>query len=585
MTPEHRTRDVKPAAAAQGALARPSTRVSQYLRDLRLSAAHFRRDESGVLEKPMILTLLCMVAVGGIGIDVVHMERDRTNIQYTLDRAVLAAADLDQTQDATDVVLDYMDKAGLDGYHTVVPDPIQTITRRKVTGEVDAEFEPLWLKFANYTDNLPLRASATAEESIGKVEISLVLDVSGSMGSNNRLPNLKVAAKEFVTTMNATTEEGNMSMSIVPYSTQVTMPPEFFGYLNRSDSHEYSHCLNFDDADFDTPGLNLGQTYEQTMHFSFNYRRDYRTRSSHVERPPCTSDDDNPERTSLLFQSDPDTLKNYIDAFQPTDNTSIDIGMKWGTALLDPSVQPIISGMASGEGATIDAGFANRPVAYTDNETIKVLVLMTDGENTSQYYVNDGYRQGGSTVYYNAAEDVYSTYNPNRSGSNKYYWHNNGSWQDHAYGNGTTSEWICTGFMYRGNCYYGSWVQQTVEEPGSATELSFTDLFADTSLQYIFYNLFADWMGYDSARQKWYYNVYDAIGSYTKNQRTLAICEAAKDAGIIVFTIGFEAPYNGQQILRSCASSDAHFYDVEGLEISDAFASIASAIRQLRLTE
>ena len=58
-----------------------------------------------------------------------------------------------------------------------------------------------------------------------------------------------------------------------------------------------------------------------------------------------------------------------------------------------------------------------------------------------------------------------------------------------------------------------------------------------------------------------------------------AICEAAKDAGIIVFTIGFEAPRSGQAILRECASSDSHFYDVEGLEIADAFASIASAIR------
>jgi hypothetical protein len=75
------------------------------------------------------------------------------------------------------------------------------------------------------------------------------------------------------------------------------------------------------------------------------------------------------------------------------------------------------------------------------------------------------------------------------------------------------------------------------------------------------------------------------VGASAKNTRTQAICTAAKEAGIIVFTIGFEAPYGGQEVLRQCASSDSHYYDVDGLEISDAFASIASAIRQLRLTE
>ena len=70
-----------------------------------------------------------------------------------------------------------------------------------------------------------------------------------------------------------------------------------------------------------------------------------------------------------------------------------------------------------------------------------------------------------------------------------------------------------------------------------------------------------------------------------KNNRTDAICSAAKAQGIIVFTIGFEAPYNGRTVLKNCASSDAHYFDVKGLEISEAFASIATSIRKLRLTQ
>ena len=41
---------------------------------------------------------------------------ERTKIQNTIDRAVLAAADLDQTLDPSAVVTDYMDKAGV-GQH------------------------------------------------------------------------------------------------------------------------------------------------------------------------------------------------------------------------------------------------------------------------------------------------------------------------------------------------------------------------------------------------------------------------------------------------------------------------------------
>jgi len=81
------------------------------------------------------------------------------------------------------------------------------------------------------------------------------------------------------------------------------------------------------------------------------------------------------------------------------------------------------------------------------------------------------------------------------------------------------------------------------------------------------------------------YDVRRYVGSSTKNSRTKDICDAAKAAGTIVYTIGFEAPYSGQVVLADCASSDAHYFDVDGLEITEAFASIASSIRKLRLTQ
>ena len=61
------------------------------------------------------------------------------------------------------------------------------------------------------------------------------------------------------------------------------------------------------------------------------------------------------------------------------------------------------------------------------------------------------------------------------------------------------------------------------------------------------------------------------------------ICTQAKNAGIVIFTIAFEAPGSAFEQMVDCASSPAHAYNVDGLEIEAAFASIAGQISQLRL--
>ncbi|WP_424979418.1 pilus assembly protein TadG-related protein [Leisingera sp. S232] len=514
----------------------------------------FLREEDGVLAKPMIGTLILMLAIGGIGVDLMRMERDRTTLQYTLDRAVLAAADLDQVLEPEDVVQDYLSKAGLGDYYST-PIVQESLGYKSVESTVSATFPTHLAKFAGL-DDLPIYANSRAEESIDGVEISMVLDVSGSMRSNNRLTNLKVAAKDFVDTMVANTTDGKMSISIVPYATQVSLPEDLYNQYNISTPGDtiYSRCANFAGSDFESASLSQEDELDGTMHFTpwGSTRRDNRTYYSNpqlVSSPVC---EDDPTREILPFQKDATVLKSYIDSFWGGGNTSIDIGMKWGTTLLDPSARPAISALTTGTEASVPDDFAARPSEYTDTDTVKVIVLMTDGQNTSQYYVESDHREGASNVWYDAATKRYSTYNPSNG---KYYWHDVSSyWKTQPYGD-------------------------------APQRLGYSDLFASTSLKYLYYNLYRDWMGTSSARSAWYYGVYDYYGNSTKNARTRSICQAAKDQGIIVYTIGFEAPSNGVAVLQDCASSDSHYFDVDGLEISDAFASIATSIRQLRLTQ
>jgi hypothetical protein len=42
---------------------------------------------------------------------------------------------------------------------------------------------------------------------------------------------------------------------------------------------------------------------------------------------------------------------------------------------------------------------------------------------------------------------------------------------------------------------------------------------------------------------------------------------------------------NSLSLLKDCASSEAHYFDVQGLEIQTAFDMIAASISMLRLTK
>lgn len=515
----------------------------------------FRRKEDGVMAAPTIVAFLVMISVGGIAIDLMRRERDRTMLQNTLDRAVLAAADLDQTQTPSIVVRDYLTKAGLGDYFQE-PTVEEGIGYKRVKANIDATFNAHLLKLTGGGD-MPIYASSKAEESIDGIEISLVLDVSGSMRSNNRLTNLKVAAKDFIDTMVENTTEGKMSISIVPYATQVAVNDELFDQYTTVGANTYSNCVNFEASDFSTTALSTTTPLKRSMHFTvwgdYNDKRAYNP-SRLVDDPICESSS---SREILPIQNDATALKNYIQNLSAAGNTSIDVGMKWGTALLDPSARPAISAISSGSGAVVPSTFSARPAEYNDADTLKIIVLMTDGQNTSQYYVEDEFRDGQSDVWYNPYYRSYSTRNDS---GNSYFWHYGNRWYNHPYGE------------------YSS-------EYGSAERLSYSELFARTSLRYLWRYVYYEWMDYYTARQRWYYDVFGSVGNTEKNTRTLNICSAAKAQGVVVYTIGFEAPSNGVAVLRSCASTDAHYFDVDGLEIKDAFESIATSIRQLRLTQ
>lgn len=74
--------------------------------------------------------------------------------------------------------------------------------------------------------------------------------------------------------------------------------------------------------------------------------------------------------------------------------------------------------------------------------------------------------------------------------------------------------------------------------------------------------------------------------------RLMRLCTAAKEQGVVIFTIGFEIDAIGaatgqeraRRLMSQYATDETHYFDVDGLQMGEAFHLIASQIGKLRLT-
>jgi hypothetical protein len=88
---------------------------------------------------------------------------------------------------------------------------------------------------------LNVSGTSTAEERVTDFEVSLVLDVSSSMNSNNRMTNLRPAAREFVSTVlanNTNAPQGLITISMIPYSAVVNSGTDILPYLDINRTHK-----------------------------------------------------------------------------------------------------------------------------------------------------------------------------------------------------------------------------------------------------------------------------------------------------------------------------------------------------------
>lgn len=408
-------------------------------RRMRRIFGRFSREEDGALTILAVFMVLMMLMVCGIAVDLMQNEMMRTRVQNTLDRAILAASDLDQPLPPDEVVDDYFAKAGmtdfLDDVQIVQSADPASLTFRNIQAQAHTRTPSIYMAMTGVT-SLPVYTSGTAEEAIKNIEISLVLDISGSMRNSGKIGNMRIAAKEFIDTVLIGNAVNKTSLNIVPYAGQTNPGPlafqraggiPFATFVENEDGdpiiygdtfvdeegneftipfNTLSSCLDLQNADFDNIDLPAGG-YAQTSHF-MNWPIDAPT----MDWGWCPQN-----QSSIRYaQNNAGDLRTFIDNLRLHDGTGTQYGMKYGVALLNPSANATFQAL-NVEGLVPDT-FANRPAAFDDEETRKYIVLMTDGQITDQYRPEDPHDWDNATIALNQRtgdRDRSSTTNTNVS--------------------------------------------------------------------------------------------------------------------------------------------------------------------------
>lgn len=572
------------------------------------SLARFRKDERGAMAFFILFFFVMMLMFGGIAVDVMRFETRRVALQNTMDRAALAAANLNNSVSSTAVVNDYFAKANLGDGLSMVTFSAPTVTPtgdgvsfKKVAVTSKIRSNNYFMHLLN-VDFLESNTGTTAEQGVSQIEVIMVLDVSGSMrhpittGGVSKIQQLRNSAESFVTTVKGKDIKNEVSIGIVPYNAQVVVPTNLRNRFNVTNIATYDGVANagFPNADCleiptDTYGtMALSTTTPIRMAAVADTITTTGTTTDHLD--PATSGAPstdpinricNPTTVNKVFLPTKTTadVNTAINNLTEGGYTSIAVGMRWGTALIDQAARPIYSAIGH-------SSVSGRPVNNDVATTRKIIILMTDGENDDTSHVVDAYKTGPSPIwrgadgkyairFTNGGQALTGNTRPTCAGTNTYF-------VPHLKPNTSTA---CNSSAWKSTMTGTPWTGS-----GTVRQLDWSEVWRYLRVSYV-------------ARQLYGRSNVSVVNNYTTVFNTFVQeyiddpvlnallnqnCTAAKNAGVEIYGIAFAAPANGQTQINNCSSdpkANYYFNATSNASLQAAFEQIAAQISELRLTQ
>lgn len=316
----------------------------------------FRSAEGGAVA--IIFALLVTVLFGmlALSIDLARAYSTQALIASALDSAALAGAkSLDNGHSDADIL------AAADAYFK------QTMASQKNDGDislwnfnvqidrsksnvvvgVEAKIATRFSRVIG-TDHVRLDRNATVQYKTRFVELAMALDVTGSMLADNRIGDLKVAAKDVLKTLfdEASSEEA-VRVSIVPWAASVNFGT-YASTVTGSTSVDQCAVERLGTNEFGDAAPAGADTLQAITTTPWGYN--------------CPASSIVP----LSGRSKESTLKDAIDNLAANGGTAGHIGTAAGWYTLSPAWASIWPN-------------GSKPRAYAPDETIKGVLLMTDG--------------------------------------------------------------------------------------------------------------------------------------------------------------------------------------------------------------
>lgn len=540
----------------------------------------FIRREDGSLLVLGLFLFATFFLMGGMAVDLMRAENRRTALSQTLDRCALNAAALRQTLDPRTVVEDCVERDGLRPYLKEVRVTNGT-GQRSVEAIGNYDLQTMFMG-ASGINKIDLNARSVAEQRATNIEIAMVLDVSGSMNESSRLSGMQTAARNFVSTVLAN-NNNRISITMVPYNGQVNLGPQLAQRYNITNvpglaSTANVHCVDMPTSVYGFTGIPRTLPMPATGWVDAFTPIASRTSDFPVDfsevgmRPTATNVWCPRSNTNIVRMADDNitALHTYINNLTAVGATSINAGVKWGGALLDPEARSVVNEFV--DAGLVPEKFRDRPFDYSKRDALKIIVLMTDGANFGDVRLNDTYRTGLSPIF-KGTDGNYSIRHTSGRPSNV----TNEFWVPHLNdGRG----------LWRSTSWGGSATQ--------GTQMTWQQVWEELSVSWVAWHLYARGIGgNDTATRNaryttWWNNFRTQRGT---DSSTLAmdaeltqICNLTKQQGILIYGIAFSANTRGQNAIRNCASSAGHYFSsTNNAALNAAFQAIATNITQLRL--
>ncbi|MEM5516511.1 pilus assembly protein TadG-related protein [Henriciella sp. AS95] len=478
------------------------------------------------------LTMVPIIAVAGFAIDLQLAFSKKGKVQHSIDSAVLAGARMMQSTNSkaevrkhTRAYFEAMTSTETGGL-TCESLAIEFIDDENIEASTVC-YQPTTLSRVIGQERVTFKVNAAATYGISKLDVAFVFDISGSMSWGTKLSDLKEAAKDAADTIlpePGSSGEGDVRIAMVAYNDMVNAGDYFEEVTGLKPRRTYTATNNTQKREtYIETEEECGYVCTRfTGRFGWCRQYEYQCREEEVEKERWV---DVQETVYKTMTSTCVWERAGDHAFSDTQPEQLPMG-----ALVSELPERSLNASDTGNN---EEGFLSAGFAYWDDYRDRWNTTGTSCRNVEPFELNDN-----STQIAKYIDDLWAS----------------GGTAGHQ---GIEWGWYLISERW-GDVFDVKATPLPYDEPDSVKAMI---IMTD-----------GDFLNEHHVSQG------------DSNEQARKLCDEIKKEDIVIYTVAFEAPEKGEEVLEYCASGpEFAFKATNGLELKKSYQSIAQSIADLRI--